>query len=61
MIGLGKNHTQLVEHLAFLKKIRRHLEDCNQSTYGILIGLELFVQNADAIPKLCVFDILQLI
>ena len=37
LIGLSEDHAELVEHLTLLIKVRRHLEDSNQSTDGVII------------------------
>jgi hypothetical protein len=59
LIGLGKNHSELVEDLTLLVEVRRHLQNSNQSTDSVVVALELFVQDSDSVPKLWVFDVFE--
>lgn len=57
MVGLGEDHAELVEDLTLLIEVGGHLEDCNECADGVVVGLELFVENADSVPELWVFNI----
>ena len=61
LISLGENHSKLVEDLTLLVEVWRHLKDSDQSTDGVVIALELLVQDSDTVPKLWVFDIFKTI
>ena len=59
LVGLGENHSELVEDLTLLVEVWRHLKDSNQSTDGVVIALELLVQDSDTVPELWVFDVFE--
>ena len=52
LVSLGEDHSELVEDLTLLVEVRRHLQDSNQRTDGVIVRLELLVEDADAVPKL---------
>lgn len=37
LVGLGEDHSELVEDLTLLVEVRRHLEDGNQRTDGVVV------------------------
>ena len=59
MVCLSEYDSQLVENLTLLVEVRRHLEDCYQGGDGMVIRLELLVEDTDAIPKLRVLDVVK--
>ena len=59
LVCLGENHTELVKDLTLLVKVRAHLQDGDQGADGVVVGLELLVEDSDSIPKLRVFNVLE--
>ena len=57
LIGLCEDHSKLVEYLTLLVEVWRHFENGNESTDGMIIRLQFFIENSNTIPKLRVFDI----
>jgi len=58
LVSLGEDGAKFVKHLGLLIKVGRHLQHANQSTYRVVIRLESFIKNTDAIPKLRIVHIL---
>jgi hypothetical protein len=59
LVGLREDHGQLVENLTLLVEVRGHLQDSDEGTDGVVVGLELFVEDTDAVPELWVLDIVK--
>lgn len=59
LVCLCEDHTQLIQDLTLLIEVGAHLQHGDQGTDGMVVGLKLLVQDADSIPELGVFDVLQ--
>ena len=59
LVGFREDDAQLVEHLALLIKVGRHLQNCDEGGYRVVVRLKLFVEDADPVPKLRVLDVLE--
>lgn len=58
LVSLSEDHSELVQDFALLVEVRGHLKDSDESADGVVIRLELFVEDSDSIPELWVFDVL---
>jgi hypothetical protein len=59
LVCLREDYTKLVEDLALLVEVGRHLKDCDERRDRVFVRLELLVQNPDPVPQLRVLDVLQ--
>ena len=57
LVSLREDDAELVQDFRLLVEVGRHLQNSNKRRYGVVIGLKLFVEYADAVPQLGVFDV----
>lgn len=57
LIRLCEDCSELVQHFRLLVKVRGHLEDTDEGTYGVVVGLESLIEDADSVPQLGVVHV----
>mmetsp|Transcript_18485 Transcript_18485/g.28364 ORF Transcript_18485/g.28364 Transcript_18485/m.28364 type:complete len:390 (+) Transcript_18485:428-1597(+) len=59
LVGFGEDHSKLEENFTLLIEVGGHLQDGDQGTDGVVVRLELLVEDTDSVPQLGVLDVFQ--